>query len=199
MIERSVLIGAVVLAVGSAMACGDGAVPASSDDAAPSQYALPRPDTEDPTVLRGWSSVVRRDCARCHQSPSANDGILGGSAAAVAGTMAFAPNLTPDPDTGLDGWSAAAIAIAMREGIDDEGQALCPTMPRFADMADDEALAIAAYLQMLPAVHHLVSESICLPLKPRERDASDDADAGDDASEVPDDAAVLDSAADADG
>jgi hypothetical protein len=102
------------------------------------------------------------------------------------GTMAYPPNLTPDPDTGLDGWSAMDIANAMRKGIDNQGFELCNTMPKFTDMKDDEAMAIAAYLQFLTATHHAIPESICPPIKnpPHDedagKDASDDgADSGD--------------------
>ena len=57
-------------------------------------------------------------------------------------------------------------------------------IPRFADMKDDEAVAIAVYLQFLTAVHHRIPESACPPLKPQS-DAGP-SDAGDDAVDAAD-------------
>ncbi len=114
----------------------------------------------------------------------------------VDGTMAFGPNLTPDPDTGLDGWSAAAIAAAIRTGVDVDHQQLCATMPRFADMKDDEAAAIAAYLRFLTAAHHAIPDSLCPPLKVL--DAGDDG-ASKDASDGAADGGASDAASDAAG
>jgi mono/diheme cytochrome c family protein len=196
-VTRSLLVAVVALAaLASFMACGatSGTPKPNEDDAAPPP-SIPRPSTADPTVLRGYSAVLQRGCAGCHQSPDASDGILSGHTDAVPGTTAYASNLTPDPDTGLDGWTAAAIITAMRQGVDVDGQGLCTTMPRFADMKDDEAAAIASYLLFLTAVHHRIPEGACPPLKPHGTgDASDDAasdgsnDPGSDAG--PSDAAV---------
>lgn len=160
--------------------------------------AIPRPETADPIVLHGWESVLKRDCASCHQQPDAGDAILSGRTEPMPGTTVYPPNLTPDPDTGLDGWPASAIVDALRKGVDIDGVELCTAMPRFADMKDDEAAAIAAYLQFLTAVHHEVPESVCPPIKV----PHDDVDAADDGAS-PDgvdgavDAGVSDGASDA--
>ncbi len=165
----------VVCAIAWASGCSDdAAAPAPDVDAGP-DAAIPRPSTSDPKILAGWQAVLNRGCHTCHQSPDASDGILSGAIAPQPGTMAWPKNLTPDPDTGLDAWDASTIANAMRTGVDDQNAQLCPTMPRFADMQDDEAFAIAAYLQSLAAVHHYVPESICPPIKPSEPDGDEDA------------------------
>ncbi len=186
----------LALALAVSAACGgDDDSTAAAPDASASP-SIPRPATDDPTILKGWQAVLARDCGRCHEPPDANDGILSGGIVPVPGTQAWAANLTPDPDTGLDGWDGGAIITAMRDGTDVDGDELCEIMPRFPDMKDDEAAAIAAYLQSLVAVHHLVPESICPPLKTGEHDAGEDApgddgggdaaptDAGDDASDA---------------
>jgi mono/diheme cytochrome c family protein len=185
---------ALALALAGAAACSDDTtVPAAAAPDAASSYAIPKPDTSDPTILKGWSAVLARDCVKCHEPPDANDGILSGGVVPVPGTKAWAANLTPDPDTGLDGWDGGAIITAIRTGVDVDGDDLCDTMPRFGDMSDDEAAAIAAYLQSLVAVHHLVPDSICPPLKTGEKDSGVDAsgdgggdggDAGGDASDA---------------
>jgi len=66
------------------------------------------------------------------------------------GTLA-APNITPDPETGLGRWSDGEIIRAIREGVDRDGNALFPIMPyqHYRDMSDDDAAAIVAYLRTI--------------------------------------------------
>ncbi len=53
------------------------------------------------------------------------------------------------------------IVRAIRDGVDETGAPLCPTMPRFADLSGDEMDAIVAYLRALDPVHHRIPESEC--------------------------------------
>src|SRR5262245_43018108 len=39
------------------------------------------------------------------------------------------PNITPDPETGIGGWSDGEILRAFREGIDRDGEGLAPVCP----------------------------------------------------------------------
>lgn len=111
-------------------------------------------------VAMGRQFAQNRLCASCHEE-SGGAGTLAGSNTPVHGTTnAFGPNLTPDPDTGLGGWTDEQIINAMRLGVDDEGVALC-VMPRFGTMSDQEARAIVAYLRSLPAVANTVSDTVC--------------------------------------
>jgi nicotinate dehydrogenase subunit B len=125
-----------------------------------------------PTSERGYAAVQARGCGECHQSPDPRDGVLSGQTTPRPGTRSYGSNLTPDPDTGMDAWDAGSIAAAVLYGADDQGALLCPPMPAFveAGMAPDEALSIAAYLQSLTPVWHLVPASECVrpPMEPME-------------------------------
>jgi hypothetical protein len=104
------------------------------------------------SVARVWfgaEAVRHRGCVACHQQDDGREGILSGSDAAVPGTRAYGPNLTPDVETGLGGWTDAKIVRAMRQGVGRDGRPLC-AMPRFDDMDDGEAAAIVDYLRSLP-------------------------------------------------
>ena len=172
----SVVMVALLAPFAWTVACStSGTDPEMAHDDAATPPAIPRPDTGDPKVVRGWESVLQRGCPACHQSPNASDGILSGQTQSRPGTMAYPANLTPDPDTGLDGWSADAIARAIQQGLDADGYELCTTMPRFADMKDDEAAAIAAYLLYLPTAHHPIPDSVCPPIKGGADEADDGA------------------------
>jgi mono/diheme cytochrome c family protein len=66
-----------------------------------------------------------------------------------------APNISPDKDSGIGGWTDGEILRAMREGVDRHGRALFPQMPYqtyAATLGDDDALAIIAYLRTLAPV-----------------------------------------------
>lgn len=66
-----------------------------------------------------------------------------------------APNLTPDKETGIGNHTDGEVLRAMREGVGKDGHALFPQMPfqtYGAMLADDDALAIIAYLRSLPPV-----------------------------------------------
>src|SRR5689334_3314171 len=41
----------------------------------------------------------------------------------------IAPNITPDVETGIGGWTDDEIARAVQEGVDKSGRALFPVMP----------------------------------------------------------------------
>jgi mono/diheme cytochrome c family protein len=67
-----------------------------------------------------------------------------------------APNLTPDPETGLGRVSDHALARAIREGIGPDGRALFALMPygEYHRIPDEDVAAIVVYLRSLPPVHN---------------------------------------------
>lgn len=66
----------------------------------------------------------------------------------LPGTI-VAPNLTPDPETGIGSWSDGEIVRALREGVSRDGTPLFPFMnyPEYRNLTDADALAIVAYLR----------------------------------------------------
>ena len=66
----------------------------------------------------------------------------------------YAPNITPDPETGIGGWTLEQFTRAMREGRDPEGWPLYPAFPytSYTRMSDEDLAALKAYLDTLPAV-----------------------------------------------
>jgi alcohol dehydrogenase (quinone), cytochrome c subunit len=111
------------------------------------------------TTATALDYVKMRDCPSCHEAP---DGTLSGQTTAVA-TNVYSSNLTPDKETGLGNWTEAQITAAILDGIDDEGETLCSTMPAFKSqgMQKAEAQTIAKYLMGLAPVKHEIPESMC--------------------------------------
>jgi mono/diheme cytochrome c family protein len=94
------------------------------------------------------------NCGNCH-SPQQPDGTLsgpalsGGKALLAQGFTAYPPNLTPDPETGLGGWTEEQIVAALREGHTPAGEVIRPPMPIafYRGISDRDAHAIAVYLR----------------------------------------------------
>jgi len=121
-------------------------------------------DLNDPVAL-GKAYVAERKCGSCHDSTAG--ALTGSETPAPDSATAYAANLTSDIETGLGGWADIQIIRAIRFGVDDENEPLCPPMPSFNDMSDLEARAIVAYLRSLPAVPRPnIPGSVCPPIKP---------------------------------
>jgi len=166
--QRMILSVALTLAAATTtMACG-------SDEAA--GPAPERNSKESANVEAGSQAVVKRRCVDCHSSSA---GTMAGAATALGGQKPgielYAPNLTPDIETGLGdpnaedpgkrGYTDNQLAAAIRTGYDKDGLELCPQMKHFADMTDFEVYSIIKYLRSLPPVKNKVLRSVCPPLK----------------------------------
>jgi len=117
-------------------------------------------------AARGKYLVSIAGCTDCH-TPGYFFGkpdmarYLGGSEVGfeIPGLGIFhGPNLTPDKDTGLGGWTDAQIAAALTEGKRPDGRELAPIMPwrAFAGLAKEDVGAIVAFLRGIPAVSNKV-------------------------------------------
>lgn len=153
---------ALLLVACAIAACDTDGTVVPSGDAGSSQPV----SSGEPQSLadKGRAYVQARGCPTCHETPSM-PGVLAGADAPIAGNV-WPKNLTPDPDTGIDGWTDDQYVKALRDGVDDQGERLCPPMPHLSDLGDDEAHAIVAYLKSLAPVHHYVPDSTCPPIKP---------------------------------
>jgi mono/diheme cytochrome c family protein len=113
-------------------------------------------------------------CGNCH-TPKGPDGELAGMELAGGFLMedapftAFAPNITPDAETGIGAWTDAQIVTAIREGRRPDGTIIGPPMPiaLYRDMSDRDVQAIVAYIRALKPVNNVVPRSVYrMPLPP---------------------------------
>lgn len=80
----------------------------------------------------------------------------------------YAPNLTPDKETGSGTWTDDMLARSVREGIGHDGRALFGIMPfaHYRSMPDEDLASIIVYLRSLPAVRNSVPRTeIIFPVK----------------------------------
>lgn len=68
----------------------------------------------------------------------------------------YAPNLTPDKETGSGNWTDEQWERALRQGIGNDGRALFPFMPYvfFREMSAEDLASIVVYFRSLPPVKH---------------------------------------------
>lgn len=124
------------------------------------------------TIARGQYLVTAGGCISCHrgvekesvENEGAGNGgvngdtLSGGLAFATEFGTFYAPNITPDPATGIGNWTATDFLRAMQHGRSPSGSFYFPAFPyrAYAGLSDDEVLDIAAYLQSLPPVANAV-------------------------------------------
>jgi mono/diheme cytochrome c family protein len=105
------------------------------------------------TLARGAYVARVANCLSCHTPPGAEP-FSGGRALATDFGVFYSPNITPDIETGLGGWTEEAFARAVRRGVRKDGALLYPLMPleSYAHMTDEDVHALWLYLQSVPPV-----------------------------------------------
>jgi len=107
-------------------------------------------------TTRGKHIFVAAGCASCHAAPgSKGDAKLilsGGQRFESAFGTFLAPNISPDPDHGLGGWTVAQFATAVTRGVSPGGQHLYPALPytTYVRMTDQDVADLWGYMQTLP-------------------------------------------------
>jgi mono/diheme cytochrome c family protein len=136
-----------------------------------SAAAQAEPLQGEPLIERGGYLVKAvAACQSCHtpKDPSALP-LSGGTRYGSDRAAVFAPNITPDIETGIGTWSKQQIIDAIRRGIRPDGSRIGPPMPQeaYKSMSDEDAEAIALYLKSVTPVHHSVPRTT--PVDPPSR------------------------------
>lgn len=121
----------------------------------PWQGAAPEIDAVgDPK--RGEYVLAMGGCIACHTDEKNSGGFLaGGRALATPFGTFHSPNITPDPETGIGGWSTGDFVRAMREGLSPDGQHYFPSFPytSYAKMTEQDVVDLKAYLDSVEPVN----------------------------------------------
>ena len=114
-------------------------------------------------------------CGNCH-TPKDRTGraiagkeLSGGLEFDIPPAHVVAPNITPDPETGIGSWSEAQIVTALRDGRRPDGTIIGPPMPIifYRQLSDRDATAIGAYLRGVRPIRHAVARTqYRIPLPP---------------------------------
>ena len=122
--------------------------------------AFGAPASAETLLERGtylMNSIVA--CGNCHTPQTPNGPVpgkelVGQLVLKVATFTAFAPNITPDKETGIGLWSDDELVTAIREGRRPDGTTIGPPMPfeLYREMSDRDVRAIVTYLRSVPPI-----------------------------------------------
>ena len=125
---------------------------------------ITRPQTVDPVefglaeleadAARGETVYWASGCASCHIAPESEDKLLlaGGQRFATEFGAFVAPNISPDPEAGIGGWTLAEFASALKHGTSPDGQHYYPVFPysSYARMTSVDIADLWAFMLTLP-------------------------------------------------
>lgn len=109
-------------------------------------------------IKNGEYLTTMSDCVACHTNHKEEGKPFSGGLGLETpfGTI-YAPNITPDEETGIGGWTDDEFIAAMQQGIAPDGRYYFPVFPyaHFNKMSRQDILDIKAYLDKLPPVHQV--------------------------------------------
>jgi mono/diheme cytochrome c family protein len=121
-------------------------------------------------IEKGRYLAIVGDCAACHTLPGSGYDFAGGRPLETLFGVLIGPYITPDPQTGIGTWTDDEFVNALKRGTGRGGAHLFPAMPYtyYTKVTRDDALAIRAYLNSVPAVHNPVTpDQLPFPLSVR--------------------------------
>jgi mono/diheme cytochrome c family protein len=166
--RRAVLaLAATAVAVATAVA-GWGVTQTRTNPIAPPSITpaqlLSRPiPTSAPNAAQlrlGRNVVIAGDCVSCHTRDN-GEPMAGGLGMHTPFGVIYTPNITPDKDTGIGGWTPDQFYGAMHRGMDDEGHPLYPAFPYvyFTRISRQDSDAALAYLKTVPPVRYTAPDN----------------------------------------
>jgi mono/diheme cytochrome c family protein len=111
-----------------------------------------QPDGRD-QIANGRELVVLAGCESCHTARGGAP-FAGGRPIPTPFGVFYSPNITPDAQTGLGGWSATDFWHAVHNGYSKDGTLLYPTFPytNYTRVSRRDADAMYAYLRTIAPV-----------------------------------------------
>jgi mono/diheme cytochrome c family protein len=145
---RIVLVGAVVL-----VALAAGALWALHPRMLPPKAHARQASATTQTIARGEYLSRAGDCVACHSVPNGKLFAGGREMPTPFGSL-FAPNITPDDDTGIGLWNADEFYRMMHTGVSRDGSLLYPAMPfaSYTKVTRADSDALFSYLQSVTPV-----------------------------------------------
>jgi mono/diheme cytochrome c family protein len=117
--------------------------------------AAAQTDRGTDAVARGMYVFQAAGCFACHTDVKGKGPMLAGGRALETpfGTF-FGPNITPDREHGIGGWTLADFTRALREGVAPDGRSYYPAFPytSFTGMTDADIADLWAYLSSIAPV-----------------------------------------------
>ncbi|MBT7224996.1 MAG: cytochrome c, partial [Gammaproteobacteria bacterium] len=117
----------------------------------PSVSSSAQLSTSDEAIERGEYLVIAGGCISCHRGEEDEESFIGGLALETDFGTFFAPNITPDMETGIGSWQAEDFLLALKHGRKPGGSFYYPAFPfrAYAGLSDQDAVDIGSYLMSL--------------------------------------------------
>lgn len=134
-------------------------------------YDAPYPEitvsTDSAVIERGaYLAYGLAHCAVCHVPQDKLDLVKAGERIPLSGGWEItippgtfrAPNITPDPETGIGNMTDAELARVLRHMVKPDNTVVLPFMP-FSGISEDDLVAIVSFLRSQPPVVHKVPDN----------------------------------------
>ncbi|MEX0964645.1 MAG: cytochrome c [Pseudohongiellaceae bacterium] len=127
----------------------------------PSVSSTAQLSSSNDAIARGEYLVIAGGCISCHRSEEDEESFSGGLALETDFGTFYAPNITPDAETGIGNWQAKDFLRALQHGRTPTGSFYYPAFPyrAYAGLTDQEVLDIGSYLMSLEPVRYEVPEA----------------------------------------
>lgn len=115
-----------------------------------------------PDLENGKKMFFAGGCSSCHAAPASRQcdnpktadpfRLVGGRCLKTPFGTFHVPNITPDKEAGIGGWTDAQFIAAMREGVSPDGEHYYPAFPyvSYQRMHDKDLIDLKAFLDTLP-------------------------------------------------
>ena len=122
---------------------------------------------QDPAIAASAGNAARgayvlrlAGCATCHTAPKGGQFLAGGRELKSPFGSFFPPNITPDPETGIGGWSGEDFVQALRHGKSPKGKPYYPAFPytSYTCMTHQDMVDLKAYLDTVGPVRNRVPD-----------------------------------------
>jgi mono/diheme cytochrome c family protein len=125
------------------------------------------PPASDKVAYGRYLATALHQCHGCHSAdfatvddlrPERSQGFFGGGNGMpdLSGRIVLTSNLTPDPETGIGGWTEEQFRRAVVEGIRPDNLPLRYPMVPLRGLTGEEVSAIFAYLRTIPPIRNRV-------------------------------------------
>jgi mono/diheme cytochrome c family protein len=111
-------------------------------------------------ISRGEYLVTAGGCVSCHKGDEDSQALSGGHGLATDFGTFYAPNITPDRETGIGDWQARDFIAALKHGRTPSGSFYFPAFPyrAYGGITDQDALDIGSYLMSLAPISNQVGD-----------------------------------------
>jgi len=115
-------------------------------------------NAQQTSVQRGEYLARAGDCVSCHTAAGGAP-FAGGLRLDTPFGYMLAPNITPDPETGIGRWTRDDFHRALHDGVNKRGQDMYPTMPYdfYTRATREDVDALYAYMQTVRPVRNKVT------------------------------------------